>query len=148
MPVRRRLAAVFVTLAAAGALGACGDSDDPAPAAAGGADRNCGTVVGETPRPAPMGCFDEAFAACSPASVLVDNRGPALAGTKVRYAIRSRSGSDCVVRWSYVALPANPSWEGKDIECAYAPGADFQAALAARADFAGCSGPLLKLISG
>jgi hypothetical protein len=142
------LTAAFLTLVAAGALGACGESDDPTPAATGGSGRDCGTVVAEAPRPAPMSCFDAAFAGCSPARVLVDNRGAALAGTKVRYAIRSRSGANCVVRWSYVALPANPSWVGKDIECAYAPGADFQAALAARGDFAGCSGPLLTLIRG
>ena len=144
MPTRRRLTAALLTLAAAGALAACGDSDDPASAAAG----NCGTVVANAPRPASMPCFDKAFAACSPASVLIDNRGGALGGTKVRYAIRSRSGSDCVVRWTYVALPPNPKLQDKAIDCPYATGPSFQAALSAAPDLKGCSGPLMKLLKG
>jgi hypothetical protein len=145
---RRRLKAGFAALAAGLASAGCGHGNVPAADTASGSARDCGTVVADTPQPARMDCFDTAFKSCTPARVLVDNRGAALAGTKVRYTIRGRSGSDCRVRWSYVALPANPKWVGKDIECPYTAGANFQTALAARSDFMGCRGPLLSLLRG
>lgn len=144
----KRLKTGLVVLAASHAVSGCGDSNDSASSTKAEDARDCGTVVAHAPEPARMGCFDAAFKGCRPARVLIDNRGAALVGTKVRYAIRGRSGSACRVRWSYVALPANPSWVGKDIECPYTAGPDFQAALVARNDFTDCRGPLLSLLRG
>ena len=130
----------------AGAALATGCGEDTGAATATAA-RDCGTIVVRTPTRS-MPCFDAAFARCAPASVLIDNsRAPILTSVKVRYTIRGRSGADCRVTWSYVALPPNPSWEGKDIDCPYRAGPNWLAAFdAAPQDMAGCRGPLMNLI--
>ena len=103
-----RLTATLAVLGAGLALATgCGEATTASAAA-----RDCGTVVMRT-EIVPMPCFDDAFARCAPASVLIDNRAPVLTGVKVRYTIRGRSGSDCRVSWTYVALPPNPSWRAR-----------------------------------
>jgi hypothetical protein len=92
------------------------------------------------------GCFDEHFASCTPARITIGREVQPLKGVFVLYEIQGSAGADCNVRWRYLKLPYNPSWENADVVCPYAAGPDFQAALTATGDFRGCTGPLLKLI--
>lgn len=111
---------------------------------------NCGkiTVTDQTFSESPYtGCFDQHFTSCTPAQIVVDNESSFLKGTINQYDIKSKQGSSCLVQWQYINLPTNTSWNGKTVTCPYDNSKEFQAALNARTDFTGCTGPLLNVMT-
>jgi hypothetical protein len=141
--VRRSLPILWLPCALV--IGCGADSSGP-----GAASADCGTMTYKTSGDDVFGgCFDQDFASCTAGQVTVDNEAEQLKGTIVKYDIEGAGASGtCKVRWRYVKLPANPSWEGKDIVCPYPSGSSFGDALRTYGQFSGCTGPLLKLIQG
>lgn len=93
-------------------------------------------------------CFEPRFASCLPAIVafsLEDTGGPF--DSAVRYTIKSKQGSYCLVTWRYTELNQNPSWENLDVTCPYNNSKKFMAALEEKSDFENCYGPLLDKIN-
>jgi len=92
-------------------------------------------------------CFDANFAACTPATMTIENESSFGKGTVVAYQIQSKQADSCLMQWQYVTLPPNATWEGKTVTCSYDNTQKSKATLDAQTDFTGCTGPLVELMA-
>lgn len=111
---------------------------------------DCGTVTvtdatfGQSPY---KGCFDAHFSKCESGKIVVDNQASALKGIVNKYEVQSLENGKCLVKWEYVSLPINPTWNNKPVTCAYDNTKDFQTAFGEISNFEGCTGPLMSVIN-
>lgn len=144
-------AVILVLLIVASGIYALGSHKKPSKNATSSATKivDCGkiTVTDATFNTSPYkGCFDQHFINCTQAQITVDIEASFGKGTINQYQIQSKQSSSCLVQWQYVALPSNATWQGKTVTCAYDSSKEFLAALSAKTDFTGCTGPLLSVM--